>query len=73
MEHCRATPLKVTAEAYAKNAVIEADGALDKRLATFERIHQCWATAAKTAPVPSIVMGGTGGTSGRNDEVTSYP
>lgn len=70
-----AQAIKITAdaEAYAKNAVIEADGALDKKLATFERIHQYWATAAKTAPVPSIVMGGgTSGSSGRNDEVTSF-
>lgn len=69
-----AQAVKVTAdaEAYAKNAVIEADGALDKKLATFERIHEYWAAAAKAAPVPSIVMGGTGGSSGRNDEVTSF-
>jgi regulator of protease activity HflC (stomatin/prohibitin superfamily) len=70
-----AQAVKVTAdaEAYAKNAVIEADGALDKKLATFERIHQYWAAAATTAPVPSIVMGGGGSsTSGRNDEVTSF-
>jgi regulator of protease activity HflC (stomatin/prohibitin superfamily) len=70
-----AQAVKVTAdaEAYAKNAVIQADGALDKKLATFERIHQYWATAAQTAPVPSIVMGGgASGASGRNDEVTSF-
>jgi uncharacterized membrane protein YqiK len=70
-----AQAVKVTAdaEAYAKNAVIEADGALDKKLATFERIYQYWAAAATTAPIPSIVMGGGGSsTSGRNDEVTSF-
>jgi regulator of protease activity HflC (stomatin/prohibitin superfamily) len=68
----QAVKITADAEAYAKNAVIEADGALDKKLATFERVHQYWAAAATKAPVPSIVMGGASSASGRNDEVTSF-
>ena len=69
-----AQAIKVTAdaEAYAKNAVIQADGALDKKLATFERINQYWSIAATSAPVPSIVMGGATGSSGRNNEITNF-
>lgn len=68
----QATKVTADAEAYAKNAVIQADGALDKKLATFERINQYWSIAATSAPVPSIVMGGASGSSGRNSEITNF-
>lgn len=54
---------KVTADAdaYAKKAVIEADGALAQKLATLEAINTAWAEAYAKAPVPTISQGNTGG------------
>lgn len=49
------------AEAYAKQRVMAADGALDKKLATYERVQKSWADAfSKYAGniVPSYVSGG---------------
>ena len=69
-----ADAVKVTAdaEAYAKNAVITADGALDKKLAALVTINQVWAEAASKAPVPSVMMGGgQGGNTSRQDEMNS--
>ena len=54
----QATKTLADAEAYAKEAVIKADGALDKKLAALVEINGKWADAASRAPVPSIVMGG---------------
>lgn len=54
----QATKVSADAEAYAKEAVIMADGALDKKLAAFVETQKVWATAASQAAVPSIVMGG---------------
>lgn len=57
----KATKTTADADAYAKKAVILADGALDKKLATLENINSAWAQAAANAPVPSVMMGGSGG------------
>lgn len=57
----KATKTTADAEAYAKKAVMLADGALDKKLDTLVKINHAWAGAAASAPVPSVMMGGTGG------------
>ena len=65
--------VKVTAdaEAYAKAAVIEADGALDKKLAALVDINAKWAEAASNARVPSVMMGGSGENGiGRQSEIS---
>ena len=67
----QATKTLADAEAYAKKAVLEADGALDKKLAALVEINGVWATAAKTAPVPGIVMGSAGGDTGRQSELSN--
>ncbi|CAB5514363.1 hypothetical protein LMG26857_03422 [Achromobacter anxifer] len=66
------TKLLADAEAHAKKVVIEANGALEQKLEAWVKAQQVWADAAKVAPVPQIVMGGSGhdGT-GRNTEVQS--
>lgn len=63
--------IKVTAdaEAYAKQAVIEADGALDKKLAALVSINETWANAAAKAPVPSVMMGAAGEGTSRQTEI----
>jgi len=50
------------AEASRARKLLEADGALDRKLATVVRIHELWA-AAYTAqrPTPDIVVGGEDG------------
>jgi regulator of protease activity HflC (stomatin/prohibitin superfamily) len=58
------------AEAYAKEAAIKANGALEQRLAAIIQINEVWAKAAAAAPVPGIVMGGSqGGSTSRQDEI----
>lgn len=66
----KATKTTADADAYAKKAVILADGALEKKLATLERINKVWADAAGVAPVPSVMMGGAGeGGASRQGEI----
>lgn len=66
----KATKTTADAEAYAKKAVMLADGALEKKLATLERINKVWADAAGVAPVPSVMMGGAGeGGASRQGEI----
>lgn len=57
----KATKTTADAEAYAKKAVILADGALTQKLETLEKINASWAQAAAQAPVPGVMMGGAGG------------
>lgn len=64
-----ATKTSADAEAYAKNAVIVADGALDKKLAALVEINGVWAQAAAKAPVPSVMMGGGEGGTSRQSEI----
>ena len=64
-----ATKTSADAEAYAKQAVIEADGALDKKLAALVDINGVWARAAAEAPVPSVMMGGSDAATGRQSEI----
>lgn len=52
------------ANAYDKQRAIQADGALDKKLATYERVQAGWAEAFSKytgSLVPSVVTGGGGG------------
>ncbi len=67
----QATKTLADAEAYAKQAVIEADGALDKKLAALVQINETWANAAANAPVPGIVYGSSGNSTGRQDEISN--
>ncbi len=63
----RAAILRGEGEAAARKLVMTADGALDKKLATYERVCSMYAEAIKGYGgnwVPSIVMGGSG--SGNN-------
>lgn len=57
-----ATKTRADAEAYAKKAVLLADGALDKKLATYEKVQFSWAKAYASRKVPTMMMsGGAGG------------
>jgi len=50
------------AEAYAKQKIMTADGALDKKLQTYEEVQRMWATAFQNyegALVPTFQTGGT--------------
>jgi regulator of protease activity HflC (stomatin/prohibitin superfamily) len=65
----QATKTLADAEAYAKKAVIEADGALQQKLDALVKINHVWADAASKAPVPSVMMGGSGDGTGRQTEI----
>ena len=65
-----ATKITADAEAYAREAVIKADGALQSKLDALIAINRAWAEAAAQAPVPSVMMGNGGDSvSSRQDEV----
>ena len=59
------------AEAYAKKAVILADGALTQKLEAYVKTQQAWADAASKAPVPSMMMGGSGDGASRQGEISN--
>ncbi|MGL4316256.1 MAG: SPFH domain-containing protein [Pseudomonas sp.] len=67
----QATKITADAEAYARKAVIEADGALQPKLDALVAINKVWAEAAAQAPVPSVMMAGSGqnGAASRQDEI----
>jgi len=67
----QATKTLADAEAYAKEAVIKADGALDKKLAAYVEVQKAFAEAFSKAPVPSVNMAGNGGT-GRGSEAQDF-
>ncbi len=54
------------AKAYEKKAIIEADGALEKKLEAWVQAQAVWADAAKEMNVPTNVFGGSSATSGVN-------
>ena len=64
-----ATKITADAEAYAREAVIKADGALQPKLDALIEINKVWAEAAAQAPVPSVMMAGKDGASSRQDEI----
>lgn len=53
-----AVQVKADAEAYAKKAILEADGALQAKLDAWVKAQGMWANAASTINVPSTVIGG---------------
>lgn len=67
----QATKITADAEAYARKAVIEADGALQPKLDALVQINKVWAEAASQAPVPGVMMGGSGNgaSTSRQDEI----
>jgi hypothetical protein len=69
-QEASATKTRADAEAYAKKAVIMADGALDKKLATIEKIQAVWADAYSKRNVPSVVMGG--GSEAANGDANAF-
>lgn len=58
---------RADAEAYAKEAIIMADGALDKKLAAYIQVQKEWAAAYAKRQVPQFVMGGEAGSGGNAD------
>lgn len=67
----KTTKEKAEAEAYAKKAVIMADGALTQKLNTWLEGQKAIAQAVEHAPVPQIVFGGGESGTGRQGEVTN--
>lgn len=67
----KTTKEKAEAEAYAKKAVILADGALTQKLQARVEIEKVWADAFAKAKVPQMVMGGAGDT-GRQSETANF-
>lgn len=68
LEAARMEALKIKAlaeaDAYAKERIMKADGALDKKLKTYKEVQQVWANAFmnyKGDLVPQFQTGGTGG------------
>jgi regulator of protease activity HflC (stomatin/prohibitin superfamily) len=55
------------AEAYAKKAVILANGALEQKLAAYVETQKAWAQAFSVAPVPQLNMAGGSNGVGRGD------
>ncbi len=51
-------------EAERKRLVLKADGALAQKLETYENVMKVWADAFSVRPVPSVMMGGSGGKAG---------
>jgi len=69
--NAEATKVTADAEAYAREAAIKADGALQTKLDALVQINRAWAEAAAKAPVPSVMMGsGSEAGVGRQDEMS---
>jgi regulator of protease activity HflC (stomatin/prohibitin superfamily) len=60
------------AEAYAKQAILEADGALAQKLAAWLEAQRFWADAASKINVPATVIGGTEGQGSALNTVDSF-
>ena len=59
-----AVTVAADAEAYAKEAILAADGALAQKLAAWTEAQKVWADAAARINVPATVIGGESGTAG---------
>ncbi len=68
--NAEATKITADAEAYAREASLKADGALQTKLDALVQINRAWANAAAQAPVPSVMMGGSDAGLGRQDEMS---
>lgn len=66
-EQALATKTRADAEAYQKRVIMEADGALEKKLEAYVETQKVWADAYSKRAVPSIVMGGETGSGGNSD------
>ena len=71
-QEAMATKTRADAEAYAKKAVIMADGALDKKLKAFVSTQTVWADAYARRNVPSMVMGGGSDQAGGNADTSQF-
>ena len=60
------------AQAYAKKAILEADGALQQKLDAWIEAQKVWATAASQIKVPSTVIGGNGSTGNALSTVDTF-
>ncbi|MFO3720638.1 SPFH domain-containing protein [Pseudomonas sp. HLMP] len=67
--NAEATKITADAEAYAREASLKADGALQTKLDALVQINRAWADAAARAPVPGVMMGSAEGGIGRQDEM----
>ena len=65
----KTTKEKAEAEAYAKKVVMQADGALTQKLNAWVESQKVWASAARHAPVPQLIMGGSSEGAGRQSEI----
>ena len=70
-EQAKAVLARAKAEADAKRMIIEADGALAQKLATYEVVMGKWADAYAKRNVPTFVMGGAEGT-GNNADASQF-
>lgn len=68
--NAEATKIAADADAYAREAQIKADGALQTKLDALVEINRAWADAAARAPVPNVMMGSTEAGVGRQDEMS---
>ncbi|MCV9917919.1 MULTISPECIES: SPFH domain-containing protein [Pseudomonas] len=68
--NAQATKISADAEAYAREASLKADGALQNKLDALVQINRAWAEAAAKAPVPNVMMGGAESGIGRQDEMS---
>jgi hypothetical protein len=60
------------AEAYSKAKIMQADGALEKKLATYERVSQAWATAFANYGGSFVPMYQSGGSAGSNNALQNF-
>ncbi|MDF0731702.1 SPFH domain-containing protein [Pseudomonas entomophila] len=68
--NAESTKITADAEAYAREASLKADGALQTKLDALVQINRAWADAAARAPVPNVMMGGSEAGIGRQDEMS---
>ena len=67
-----ATKTLADAEAYAKKAIITADGALEKKLEAYVQTQAAWANAVSQMKVPQQIFGGTGSTNVAGSTVEQF-
>ncbi|WP_274644965.1 SPFH domain-containing protein [Pseudomonas serbica] len=71
----KTTKERADAEAYAKKALLLADGALKQKLDAWVETNRAWADASAKAPVPGVMLGGGGdgnGAGSRQADLNTY-
>jgi regulator of protease activity HflC (stomatin/prohibitin superfamily) len=71
----KTTKERADAEAYAKKALLLADGALKQKLDAWVETNRAWAEASAKAPVPGVMLGGGGdgnGAGSRQADLNTY-